>query len=198
MTLFARHVSVLCLLGFACLVVNTEARAQSQGEGRKRAFAELLARKAKAMHAAELRREKTAAHHVANAHPVAKQTAGAASLAKWTPALQRVENQATGNFSASPLVPSGFGSGRDAFVNSLYPAILGRVASQSELDYWAGILSSGKSPNVVATLLWRSQEHRAELRAHTSPGVPYNIAYRYSLFIGDQAGRLGTPITQPE
>jgi Domain of unknown function (DUF4214) len=182
MTLFARHVSLICLLGFACLIVNTAARAQSPDGARKRAFAELLARKAKALHAAESRRETAAADRTAG------RTAGTTSLARWTPVLNRIEASATGVSSASPLVPSGFGAGRDAFVDALYPGILGREATQSEEDYWSGVLAGGVNPNVVATLIWRSQEHRTELRTHTSPGVPYNIAYRYALFIGDKVG----------
>jgi hypothetical protein len=184
MTLFARHRSFICLLGFACLIVSTEARAQSPGESRKRAFAELLARKAKALHAAESRRE------VAAADRTARLTAETPSLTpRWTATLNRVEVTAAGVSSATPLVPSGFGAGRDAFVDALYPGILGRDASQSEEDYWSGVLARGVSPNVVATLIWQSQEHRTELRAHTSPGVPYHIAYRYALFIGDKAGQ---------
>jgi len=180
MSLFARHVSFICLLGFACLIVNAEVRAESHDEARKRAFAELLARKAKA----ELRRE------IAAAERHGKGTAEPASLVRWNPVLQRIENQASPNgyYPVSPVVASGFGAGRDAFVDALYPAILGRNPTQSEEDYWAGELASGVKPNVVATLIWRSPEHRAELQTHTSPGVPYHIAYRYALFIGDKAG----------
>jgi hypothetical protein len=181
MTLFARHVSFICLLGFACLIVNTEVRAQSHQEARKRAFAELLARKAKAAHAVESRREIAAARH-----HTARQTADATSSRQLTAVLQRVEGSAAGYYPVSPVVPSGFGIGRDTFVDALYPAILGRNPTQSEEDYWSGIQASGVSHNVVATLIWDSPEHRAELQTHTSPGVPYHIAYRYALFIGKQ------------
>jgi len=183
MTLFARHSSFLCLLGFACLIVNTEVRAQSNAGARKRAFVELLARKAKASHAAESRPA------IAAADPAATRTAGTTSLAKWTPLLQRLEASAAGVPASTPLGPSGFGAGRDAFVDALYPGILGRSITQSELDYWSGVLAGGVKTNVVATLIWRSQEHRTELRSHTSPGVPYNIAYRYALYIGQQIGQ---------
>jgi len=179
MTLFARHGSFLCLLGVACLIVSTEARAESHEDAHKRAFAELLARKAKA----ELRRE-----HRDDAHHAAKVTAGPTSFKQWTAVLQRIEASAGGYYPISPVVASGFGAGRDAFVDSFYPTVLGRNPTQAEEDYWSGVLASGVGPNVVATLIWDSAEHRAELRSHTSPGVPYHIAYRYSLYIGKQYG----------
>jgi len=190
MTLFARHGSFLCLLGFACLIVSTEARAQSPDEARKRAFAELLARKAKAANAAESRREAAESRReiAAADHHTARQTAVPTGLKQWTAVLQRVESSAGGYYPVSPVVASGFGAGRDAFVDSFYPAVLGRNPTQQEEDYWSGILASGVKPNVVATLIWDSPEHRAELQTHTSPGVPYHVAYRYALFIGDKVG----------
>jgi hypothetical protein len=181
MTLFPRHGPFLCLLGFACLIASTEARAQSPTDARKRAFADLLARRAKTLQA-ESRRE------IATADRAARRTAEVPGLARWLPVLQRIEPSAAGYYPVSPVVASGFGAGRDSFVDSLYPAVLGRNPTQAEEDYWSGVLARGVSPNVVATLIWDSQEHRTELRTHTSPGVPYNIAYRYALFIGDKAG----------
>jgi hypothetical protein len=181
MTLFPRHGPFLCLLGFACLIASTEARAQSPTDARKRAFADLLARRAKTLQA-ESRRE------IATADRAARRTAEVPGLARWLPVLQRIEPSAAGYYPVSPVVASGFGAGRDSFVDSLYPAVLGRNPTQAEEDYWSGVLARGVSPNRVATLIWDSQEHRTELRTHTSPGVPYNIAYRYALFIGDKAG----------
>jgi hypothetical protein len=181
MTLFPRHGPFLCLLGFACLIVSTEARAQSSDDAQKRAFADLLARRAK-ISRAESRRE------VATADRTARRTAEIPVSARWLPVLQRVEPSATGYYPVSPVVASGFGAGRDSFVDSLFPAILGRNPTQAEEDYWSGVLARGVSPNVVATLIWDSREHRTELRMHTSPGVPYHVAYRYALFIGDKAG----------
>jgi len=178
MTLFARHVSFICLLGFACLIVSTEARAESRDEAHKRAFAELLARKAKASHAAESRRE------IALAERKARRTAEPTSLARLTTALPRIAVSAasvTGVASATPLVPSGFGAGKDAFVESLYSEILGRNPAQSELDYWSGVLASGVGFHQVASLIWRSQEHQTLERSGEAPNIPKLTAYHNAL-----------------
>jgi len=180
MTFLAKHRAIVCLLGVACLIGSAEARAQSRDDAQKRDFAELLARRAKTLQA-ESRRE------IAADDRTARRTAETTTLARST-GVRLFAPSSVGVASATPLVPSGFGAGRDAFVEALYPGILGRDPTQSELDYWSGVLKSGVKPNVVATEIWRSREHRTELRMHTSPGVPYNVAYRYALFIGDKVG----------
>jgi hypothetical protein len=195
MTSLGKHCTIMCLLGAACLIGSAEARAQSRDDAQKRAFAELLARRAKASEA-ESRREIAAAdraeRRTVETTRVARSTrvhhGHGFSTSPQFATVSRVVANAAGTAPATPVMPSGFGAGRDAYIEALYPGMLGRDVTQSDLDYWSGVLASGRSPNVVATLIWRSPEHRALLRTHTSPGVPYNIAYRYALFIGDKVG----------
>jgi hypothetical protein len=174
-----RHGSFLCLLGVACLLVGTEARAQSPEEARRRAFAELLARRAKAERAERAHVTRVSAapnHHLARVSPPSHVSPLAASVAGLPP--------------ASPTAPSGFGYGRDAFVEALYPEILGRDATQSEVDYWSRLLVIGVTPQNVADRIWYSSEHRAQVRSGTAPGIPLKQAYRTAFAFG-MANKLG-------
>jgi len=181
MTSFGKHCTIMCLLGAACLIGSAEARAQSRDDAQKRAFAELLARRAKASQA-ESRRE------IAAASRTARRTAETTSLARSTAVLPRIAVSAvssTGLPPATPLVPSGFGAGRDGFVETYYFQVLGRYPMQSELDYWSGVLARGVAPNVVSTIIWRSQEHRSLVRMGEATGIPEGTAYRNAIAVGN-------------
>jgi hypothetical protein len=172
MTLAARQGSCLCLLGIACLMVSTEARAESS-EAKKRAFAEMLARRTTVEQAQERR-----------ATPAARKETPAAQ-----PQLARVNPVATTNIAgippASPVAPTGYGFGRDAFVEALYSTMLGRPANESEVVYWDRLLVLGVlSPQQVADRIWFSLEHRTEQRNGTAPGIPLKIAYRQARAYG--------------
>lgn len=176
MILLSRRGSFLCLLGVAFLFVNTEVRAQSHEEAQRRAFAEMLSRRAKAERAHVTRASAEAKHHLGGVSPLAH----VSSLGRVSPLAANV----VGLPPASPTAPSGFGFGRDAFVQGLYPEILGRDATQSEVDYWARLLVSGVPPQQVADRIWFSAEHRAEVRSGTSPGIPLKQAYRNAFAFG--------------
>ena len=107
MTVLARHISSLCLLGVASLVICADVRAESP-EAKKRAFAELLARRARAE-----RVEETRDHHGAASHHLARVSSPVTSVSA-TP-------NAFGIPPASPVSPAtGFGFGRDAFVDAFF------------------------------------------------------------------------------
>jgi hypothetical protein len=181
MTSVAKQFSIMCLLGAACLIGSVEARAQSRDDAHKRAFAKLLARSVKSLHAAESRRE------IAAADRAARRTAETTSLAQSTAVLPRFAVSAassTGVPPATPLVPSGFGPGRDAFVETLYMQMLGRDPTQSELDYWSGLLHSGVGYHHVGRLIWNSQEHRTLKRLGEAPHIPKETAYLNALAAG--------------
>jgi len=176
MTFFAKHRAIVCLLGVACLIGSAEAQAQSRDDAQKRAFAELLARRAKASQA-ESRRE------IAAEDRTARRNAETTTLAR-SHRVQPSDPNSAGVSSATPLVPSGFGSGRDAYVETLYEQILGRPPTQSELDYWSGVLASGVGPHQVARLLWNSPEHRTLVRLGEAPDIPKEKAYLDALAAG--------------
>jgi hypothetical protein len=164
MTLFLRHGALICLAAVACLFVSTAARAETREE-KKRAFAELLAKRTKA--------EK--------AHAAKPDVAAKSQLAKVAP--KAVTD--AGLPPASPTAPSGFGFGRDAYVQALYPIILNRDATAPEVDFWASRLVHGVEPYAVAEAIFRSQEHRAEIANGTANGVTLKQAYRSAIAFGN-------------
>jgi len=185
MIVFAKHRAIVCLLGVACLIGSAEAQAQSRDvDARKRAFSELLARRAKSSRA-ESRRETAAesriarrtAHTTRSARSTRELSLVALSTSPFFAAASPLAASATGVSPATPLVPSGFGPRKDAFVETLYSEILGRNPTQSELDYWAGVLNSGVGFHQVASLIWRSQEHQTLVRSGAAPNVPKLTAY---------------------
>ena len=93
-------------------------------------------------------------------------------------------SQPLGVAAATPVVASGQGTGRDAFVETLYSQILNRDPAQNELDYWTRLLARGFTPYVVATAIWHSQEHRSLMRSHMAPDIPLRDAYRSAYFRG--------------
>lgn len=177
MTLLSRHSSFLCLFGVAFLIVSAEVRAQSYDDTKKRSFAELLARRTKAEQADAHKESGTANGHLARVSPL---------VARVSPLAVNV----VGLPPASPTAPSGFGYGRDAFVEGLYPEILGRSAAQSEVDYWARLLVLGLSPEAVADRIWFSPEHRALVASGQAPNIPLKQAYANAYAFG-RANRLG-------
>jgi hypothetical protein len=175
MRLLRSRGSLLCLLGIACLLVSSsQARAESRDDAQRRAFAALLARRAKAERA-EVR---------AQTHKVSAATS--AHLTRVTP----YAINAVGLPPASPTAPSGYGFGRDAFVQGLYPEILGRDAVQSEVDYWSRLLVAGVSPQVIADRIWYSAEHRSLVQSGLAPGIPLKQAYSAAYAFG-RANRFG-------
>jgi hypothetical protein len=191
MTILANRGSVLFPLGIACLIGSANVHAQSDEDARKRSFADLLARRAKPTHG-ESGRETAGAHRTANRTTQtpsdARSTEARSQLAPSTSPLVAsvapLAANATGVPSATPVAPSGYGPGRDAFVESLYTQILGRNALQSEVDYWSSVLARGATTNRVANLIWNSREHRTLVRNHEAPGIPLRIAYRNAIAYG--------------
>lgn len=185
MTFIGKHCSVLCLLVISWMIGSTQVQAQSREVARKRSFAELLARRAQT-----LRAESGGA--IAASPRIASRPVQTTSLARSTEVLPPIalstspllatisplSASSPGVSSATPVAPSGFGSGRDGFIESLYPQILGRIATQSEVDYWSGVLARGVNAEAVARSIWDSREHRTLVRMHEAPGIPFGTAYR--------------------
>jgi hypothetical protein len=153
-------------------MMSTEARAESP-EAKKRAFAELLARRAR----------------VEKAHTRKQAPAAQPQLARVAP----VVTNAAGIPPASPVAPTGFGFGRDAFVEALYSQILGRPATEMDVVYWDRRLVVGVTPQTVADLIWFSTEHRTEQQEGTAPGIPLKTAYHQALAFG-RSQQLGPSV----
>jgi hypothetical protein len=180
MTSVAKHCATISLLGAVCLIGSAETRGQSRDDAQRRAFAELLARRAKALQAKSRR-------DIAFADRTARRPAEATNLGRSTAVLPRFAVSAaisTGVPSATPLVPSGFGPGRDAYVEALYLDMLGHAPTQAELDYWSRVLRSGVGYHQVARLIWNSQEHRKLVRLGEAPHIPKETAYHKALAAG--------------
>ncbi|HZW30768.1 MAG TPA: hypothetical protein VFF52_08685 [Isosphaeraceae bacterium] len=175
-TSHGRRWRIIWLLGIPGLIVGGEARAQSH-EAAKRSFAELLGRRGR------VAREAGAAGGSSFA---------GASRDAFSHAARRRRHQASdfdGLAAASPLAPSGYGVGRDAFVETMYEETFGRAAKHRELDRLTKMLAFGMSPQTLALILWRSPEHRALRRAGRAPTIPFGRAYRNAMAAGWQARR---------
>lgn len=155
---------MFCLSAIFFAIAGHEVRSESP-EAKRRAFAERLARRARV--------ERADAHSV---------SVGARRHA--APATPAATANPYGVPAASPVTPTGYGTGRDGYIESLYPQILGRNAMDSEVAYWSKQLSLGVSPDTVADSIWYSLEHRTEVRNKTAPGIPLNIAIQRALSYG--------------
>jgi len=144
-------------------MMSTAGRAESP-EAKKRAFAELLARRTRVEKAQERRETPAAQPQLARVSPVITNAAGIPP--------------------ASPVAPTGYGFGRDAFVEALYSQILGRPASEPEVIYWDKLLVLGVTPETVADRIWFSMEHRTDQQDGTAPGIPLKIAFSRALAYG--------------
>jgi hypothetical protein len=148
MTVLARHISTMCLLGVASLVFCADVRAETS-EAKKRAFAEHLARRAHPSHVKAQREAVEVGHH-----HLARVSLASTSLGATTNA-----------FGIPPATPvhTGNGPGRDAFVNALYSQFLGRSAMESEAAYWTAFLAPpfNINPQIIANDIGRSTEARA-------------------------------------
>ena len=133
---------------------------------------------------------KAAARNERPAHPtIVKKVVAKAHAVQSTPVTNRVARASSvkpvtstavyGVTAATNVIPaSGYGSGRDAYVEALYPLILGRAATQSDVDYWARVLYGGTQASSVAESIWNSQEHRSLQRSGEAPNIPLATAYR--------------------
>jgi hypothetical protein len=173
-----KHRRIYALFAIGLLFGADEALAQSPSSTSKRSFATLLARSEKA---AALRTERSAVATGRSVQP----TTVTNHLAR-SATVRPLVTQATYGVSAASAVvpPSGYGSGRDAYVEALYPLILGRAASQSDVDYWARVLASGVYADTVARAIWNSQEHQSLVRSGDAPDIPLRIAYDRAYAVG--------------
>jgi hypothetical protein len=180
---------VIVLLMNFYLTAGVEVRAQTRNSAEKRSFAELLARRANDSAA---RSEETAigAGRAAQSSTRALHAAGLSgdhrALAASHPAvgahLRPLTSGAVyGMAPSTNVVPCCNGSPRDAFVESLYAQMLGRMAEPYEVEYWARHLVLGATPHCVAERIWQSQEHQSLVRNGDSPGIPFETALRDAL-----------------
>ena len=181
---------VIALLVIAWLLGSTDIRAQSRDDSQKRLFAARLTRGARISATSPTRsvsahaalRKVEASRPASFANDIS--SASAARLALAARAAPSATGQSLGIPMATPCVPSAHGSGRDAYVEALYPQILGRKATQCEVDYWARVLASGVRADVVAELVWKSREHRSLVRSGEAPNIPLGRAYRTAYAAG--------------
>jgi Domain of unknown function (DUF4214) len=182
-----KHRWIFLLYGIGWLVASDSAVAESKSDASKRSFAALLARRATV---AAARTEKAAARDERAAHPtIATKVVAKAHAVHSTPVTNHVARASSvkpvtstavyGVTAATNVVPpSGYGSGRDAYVEALYPELLGRAATQSDVDYWSRVLYRGTQASSVAESIWNSQEHRSLERSGKAPNIPLATAYR--------------------
>jgi hypothetical protein len=172
------------------LIGAADLRAQSRDDSQKRLFAARLTRTARiaatqAPRSANTRGESRNVESSPRKRSATDATRSAPShhahAARATPV---VTGPTLGISPATVVTPSGYGSGRDAYVEALYPQILGRVATQSDVDYWARLLASGVHADIVAEDIWNSQEHKTLVRNGDAPGIPLQTAYLHAYAIG--------------
>jgi hypothetical protein len=195
---------LVMVFGITWLIGATEARGQSQTDTQKRSFARLLARRdrdsaADARRSTDARTSSGARRSTAAATRAVGRDAGASrqplpvsgarGAARSTlPSLavrrRASSSNADGLSPVTPVNPSGYGFGRDAFVEFMYFETFGIGPSQRELDRLTKLLAGGMSPNTLATALWRSPEHLAILRSQHGTGLTYAEAYRYAMGAG--------------
>ena len=195
MASFRSYQRLVWLFGISWLIGVVEARGQSTMDAQKRSFARLLARGDRDS-AADARRSTAAAARAvgrgvgASHSPLSMSVAP--GIARSTLPFLAVRNRASsddfdGLGPVTPVNPSGFGAGRDAFVETMYYETFGREIKQRELDHLARPLFRGMDPNTLATILWRSPEHRAMLRSHQAHADRFAEAYREALASGRAA-----------
>ena len=153
------------------LIATNQALAESKSTVSKRSFATLLARQA-TVAAPRAAKVNVAKERVTHPTTLSTHAARAASV---KPLTSRGIYGVTAATNVVP--PSGYGSGRDAFVEALYPQILARAATQSDVDYWARVLYSGTKAYTVAQDIWNSQEHKTLERSGEAPDIPFKKAY---------------------
>ncbi len=94
-----------------------------------------------------------------------------------------------------PPPPSGYGAGRDAFVETLYQEELGRLPEPSGLKFWSRSLARGASPKTVTLAIARSPEHRAAVKSGVVPRISLRKALADALRAGREAAK--SHATQP-
>jgi hypothetical protein len=167
----------LVLFAISSQFAVTEAVAQSKSAASKRSFATLLARKAEV---AESRAQTARVAFASTTAPTRVTNDVARSAVR--PLIARAAYGVSASTAVVP--PSGYGSGRDAYVEALYPQILGRTATQSDVDYWARVLASGVHADTVARQIWNSQEHKSLERSGQAPDVSLKTAYDRAYAVG--------------
>jgi len=175
---------ILLLFAIVSAIGTSEVLAQSKTTASKRSFAILLARKAKAE---ERRAEKEiAVTQKRIAHSTLEST-HAARLATVKPVTP---SAVYGIAAATNVVPpSGYGPFRDAFIEAFYPLVLGRPATQRDVDFWARAMAEGQTACSVAEAIWHSPEHKALEESGQAPDIPLQTAYRRSYAIGEAAAK---------
>ena len=82
--------------------------------------------------------------------------------------------------SPSPTAPTGGApdpaAARVRVVTALYDDILGHDPSAANLSTWTAALARGLSTGKVAHRLWSLPEHRKQVKAHHTTGIPLNAA----------------------
>jgi hypothetical protein len=112
-----------------------------------------------------------------------------AEITSLTPLVRELLADAgAGNVSLG-VSPSGFGTGRDAFVISLYGDDLGRLPEPSGLRFWSGVLAKSVKPKTVAVAIWNSSEHRTLVNQHLVPPISFLRSYADALRTGKIAAR---------
>ena len=86
---------------------------------------------------------------------------------------------------------SGFGTGPDAFVTTLYRDGLARLPRADELHFWSGLLAVKIRPKAVARSIYKSSEHKTLVGRGSLSTLPFRLGYGEALRAASQAGGLG-------
>ncbi|MHC5536888.1 FG-GAP-like repeat-containing protein [Singulisphaera rosea] len=100
--------------------------------------------------------------------------------------------------SKTSTLVSGFGSGRDAFVTSLFETILKHAPDLVSLSFWSRRLRAGASQLFVARRIWRSPEHHVSPREKLTLSNGFTQAYklaRQAEFLAET--HVGAPAKRP-
>jgi hypothetical protein len=86
---------------------------------------------------------------------------------------------------------SGFGSGPDAFVKTLYNEVLARAPEPAGLSFWSKQLASKVRVKTIDTSFWLSRERHLLLSEHKAP----SISFRRALRDATKAQKLATKVS---
>jgi hypothetical protein len=100
----------------------------------------------------------------------------AISLVQATDDLSEATQIRVNQIGVSPM-SSGYGSGHDAFVTTLYIEILARAPGPAGLSYWSRHLAHAAKPKTVALAIWRSREHRMLVNQHLAPPTTFHRSF---------------------
>jgi hypothetical protein len=176
MTISVERLRLVCGTFALVAIVGWSGVARADGDAGRRAYVEALSRRAKTEMTRAAAKASEASHKAAETRTLAHH--------KGSPVLSKVSSTAPTSMGAaalSPLTATGYGLGRDLFINYFYPGALDRAPVESELEYWSGLLAKGVKPEIIASAIWNSQERRLLVNEGLAPKYTLKEVYIWSI-----------------